>query len=418
MGTTRPVPGGVRALERALYHRRLLLLKSLWRRVTDPSSELSAAARATFARHWLVLERAEAHAPEAVRATLAYPTVGTRLVRALGAADGGEFATELGQFGAIAAAAALRSGCPAELTLPAPGGSLTLPGVGTVPCPGGEFTLRPGARRGARRLRRLPGGTARLDDLDPYRVPQGAPGLRATVAEERQPSGAGPWDHRWTTAMALLRAVDQRRAEEVAALTRCVIPLAPPSTPARPAEPPGRAEAPTPPARPPVHPAQHGARTGSRSATLRAAPGAVLSVLPASGEVLAEVLVHEIQHSKLAVLCDLLPLYRPGGAAHYRVPWRSDPRPVGAVLQGAYAHLAMADLWHRVGHARGARGTGAAEVAVRRERCRAYVGEALRTLLESDELTEAGREFTGGMRREYRRLGRPRTRELPHHHRT
>ncbi|MCE0446255.1 HEXXH motif-containing putative peptide modification protein [Streptomyces tricolor] len=116
-------------------------------------------------------------------------------------------------------------------------------------------------------------------------------------------------------AHALLAATHPARAAETLALVRAVVPLAPSAGGA-----------------PPV------------SATVRTAPGAALAQLPADRRELAELLVHETHHTKLAVLDELVPLWRPGGSLH-RVGWRRDPRPVPGVLQGAYAHLALLDLW-------------------------------------------------------------------------
>ncbi len=59
-------------------------------------------------------------------------------------------------------------------------------------------------------------------------------------------------------------------------------------------------------------------------------------------------LVHEVQHSKLAVLGGVVRLDHESAEAVFRVGWRSDPRPLGAVVQGTYAHLALADLWGRL----------------------------------------------------------------------
>src|SRR5581483_2105026 len=57
-------------------------------------------------------------------------------------------------------------------------------------------------------------------------------------------------------------------------------------------------------------------------------------------------LVHEFQHGKLAAAQDLLPLYDPGDASVYYAPWRPDPRPLGGLLQGIYAHLGIAQFWN------------------------------------------------------------------------
>ncbi|MQY13662.1 hypothetical protein SRB5_38120 [Streptomyces sp. RB5] len=131
----------------------------------------------------------------------------------------------------------------------------------------------------------------------------------------------------------------------------------------------------------------------------------MLCVPPEDVPAFAALLVHEIQHSKLAVLFDAMPLYRRGGTARHRVAWRADPRPVHAVLQGTYAHLGLADLWHRVALrddlAPSARNTARA----RREGYREQVGAALALLRETGELTPEGTAFSRGMAHHHAALG-------------
>lgn len=364
-----------------VHHHRLLLLKSLHERVSAEQDTLPAAALRDFAAHWALLERAERHSRRGTRRALAYPTVGSRLVRALYAREPETFRAGLALTGQIAAAAALRSGCAFDLVLPAPEGELALPGIGGYDCPAGELRLKADADADARpepaRVpARLPGGDTVLDDVDPFHAPPGG-GLSQLPAAHTG-SASEWWAPLWREAMDLLFAADPQRAREVAALTRCLVPLA-------------------------VNP------DGSRdpySATLRAAPGAVLTTPPEDAAALAEVLVHEIQHTKLAVLCDLTPLYRSGGPAVHKVPWRTDPRPVGGLLQGTFAHLALADLWHRMA---GIRRTGVPASARRaalsrhRDYCE-QVAEVLPELAESAELTDNGREFVSGMTVHHGRL--------------
>ncbi|MBT2387559.1 HEXXH motif-containing putative peptide modification protein, partial [Streptomyces sp. ISL-11] len=178
-----------------------------------------------------------------------------------------------------------------------------------------------------------------------------------------------PWARRWRAALELLRAVDPPRAAEAAALVRCLVPLA-----------------------------RDGAYVPKVSATFRAAPGAVLTTLPETAADLAAVLVHETQHSKLSVLHDLLPLHHARPHAAYRVAWRSDPRPLAGVLQGTYAHLALADFWARAGAGAALPPAERRDARHRADSYRRQVAEALAVLLESSELTPAGGEFARGMR--------------------
>ena len=380
IGGTRTRPGDIAAHLQVVHNHRMLQLKSLYERVRTERDSLPVAALRDFAEHWALLEQAERYDPLSARHALAYPTVGSRLVRALHAREPEAFRAELALTGQIAAAVALRSGCAFELVLPAPQGELALPGIGGFDCPTGELRLNADSLQEPARVQApLAGEDTVLDDIDPCHMPPGE-GLSRLPAAHTGTAGER-WAPMWREAMSLMFAADPQRAREVAALTRCLVPLEP---------------RPTPP----------GGPDDLYSATLRAAPGAVLTTPVGDTAALAEVLVHEIQHTKLSVLCDLTPLYRSGGPAVHKVPWRADPRPTGGVLQGAYAHLALADLWHRIS---GTRHTGAPVPARRgaRKRCRNYweqVAEVLPALADSPELTDNGKELVSGMVAYHKRL--------------
>ncbi|MBB5117010.1 aKG-HExxH-type peptide beta-hydroxylase [Streptomyces eurocidicus] len=400
LARTRAEPEDLALLLRGLHSRRLVLLKSLLTRLDRDPGAIPAPARALFERHWRLLERTEARHPDAVRDTLDYPAVGNWLARTLAAEDGPALARGLGRLGAVAAAAALRAGGGFGVTLPAHDGRITLPGIGTLAVRAPTARLTAGARTarltagghragpvlllaggrvtgagpGWRGLRRLPGtagAAVRLDDLDPYRAPPEGVGRAALPPAPRAETRHQPWARRWRGALALLRATDPGRAAEAAALVRCLVPLA--------------------------RTGPHGHRP-KVSATFRAAPGAVLTTLPDTAADLAAVLVHETQHSKLSVLHDLLPLHRPAPAAAYRVPWRSDLRPLAGVLQGAYAHLALADFWTRAAAGTALPPAARGEARIRGDSYRRQVAATLPLLLESSELTTTGQEFTEGMR--------------------
>ena len=81
-----------------------------------------------------------------------------------------------------------------------------------------------------------------------------------------------------------------------------------------------------------------------RASTARHAFGSVASA-PAAPAELAVIIVHEFQHGKLGALLDLIDLFDPADPATLRVGWRPDPRPIEGVLQGVYAHAAVADIW-------------------------------------------------------------------------
>ncbi|MFB7502508.1 aKG-HExxH-type peptide beta-hydroxylase [Streptomyces broussonetiae] len=404
LATTRPAPAGTVALRAALHARRMLLLKALLVRAEREGGLLAPAARSRFETDWALLERAEHADPVAVRALLDYPMTGAWLTAALAAPRGPAWEGQLARLGGVTLAAAVRAGCAVSGEWAVPSGVLVLPGLGVLRCPSGRVLVdgdprlvrigdgagrtevllarggpggRPvGSGTGWSGLCALPGSAVLLDDLDPHRVPAHGIGPEALPAAGRPQSTPGRWAERWRAARALLAAVDPGRVAETGTVLRAVVPLAPS----------GRRHGPP------------------MSATLRAAPGALLSQLPGEADRLAEVLVHETQHTKLAALHELVPLYRPGGA-RYRVGWRTDPRPVPGVLHGAYAHLALADLWRRA--RAGPAGTDDWRTRAGRQFEVSWdqVGEALSILRESDELTFTGREFVQEMERRHTDLG-------------
>ncbi|MDJ1135262.1 aKG-HExxH-type peptide beta-hydroxylase [Streptomyces iconiensis] len=390
-GDARPAAEDTALLRDGLHSTRLLLLKTLLTRAERET--VSPRAIRAFRDHWSLLERAEAHDPGAARETLGYPAVGAWLVAALDAFEPEAFEAALSDLGAVAATAASRAGLESDATLPVRHGALTLPGLGggvtsapaihvrvTHEGPRLRAERRPGEAEGAdgscgwRPLSGLPGGVGVLDDRDPYLCAGGdlagfSPVHLRTSRETR------PWLEVWEAALGLLRETDPERAAEVAGLVRALVPVV-------------REEA-----------------AGPVSATCWSAPWAVLTTLPGTAEEMAEVLVHEVQHSKLAVLGDLVTLHHGDREAVYSVGWRTDPRPLGAMLQGAYAHLALADLWGRIAARDGVPARSRRTARLRCAEYREQVADALTLLLGSDQLTSEGREFVEGMRRRHGRLG-------------
>jgi HEXXH motif-containing protein len=362
----------------------------------------------------------------AVRTLLLHPFIGPwarGTLRALGAGTGPgadrdprEPARALAHFGSLAAVAAARSGLPYAVRLTAHDGVLTLPSLGSLRTGGsgsGDTEVRVVHRRGRLTLRRpgeadvavhlqsgagawseaaawtsaytLPGlvpGSAAvpLDDLDPYRTARGGP---------RPDTLSGPvtlddadrkhWLHTWSGTAAALGLGGERRLAEAVTLLRCLVPLS---------APPGSVP---------------GGAGGSCSGTRREAFGAVLSSAPATATAFAATLVHEIQHTKLAALSDMVTLHHAGPEARHFAPWRPDPRPYDGLLQGAYSHLALADFFQR--------NALAATLPARRDaawtqhaRYQEQVGAVLPALVGSSDLTVRGRQFVDRMVEVHERL--------------
>ncbi|MBT2544043.1 radical SAM protein [Streptomyces sp. ISL-44] len=357
LASTEPCTEGTRLVRDVRRSKRLVLLRA----VLDAAPGARAGETAD---HWALLEEAERHDPGAVRDVLHYPATGVwaeETLRRLHAPYG--LPPDLGHLGALAVAAALRSGLAFTHTLRPLHGRLVLPTLGLLrpdrpgPLALTERSWDPG-HPATLPLHTLPGGRTALDDLDPYRAP--GPDRPAPVRPARRltPKGHKRWDTQWAGALTLLERYDTARAEETVQLLRSVVPLA----------------------------------GGSRSsgATLPSAAGSVLARAQAP-PALAATLVHEVQHGKLTALADVLTLHTADRTPRYWAPWRADPRPLEGLLHGAYAHLALAGYWQRAA-LYGARGAWAQHA-----RSRAQVAAVLPVLRAHDRLTSAGREFTDAM---------------------
>lgn len=292
---------------------------------------------------------------------------------------------------APATASASGSAASADAPAPAPAAGTPAPAAGTALTP----TLRPAPTpRRTVEIRRGPDGVWRsaddgwrpvralhapdrtpvlIDDADPYRDDDGHSGPYALAALDRlDDAGHARWRTAWQDAQPWLRLGDGVRAREAAALLDAFVPLG-------------------------------GSPTAQCSATKHDAFGALLTTVPRSGVELAATLVHELQHAKLLALSGVTPLHTAGDRAVYWAPWRRDPRPFDGLLQGAYAHLALADFHLAVA-------TATADPAVRDTawadhcRCRQQVGAALPQLQGSGRLTPHGRALVGAMSAHHARM--------------
>ncbi|MER5322756.1 HEXXH motif domain-containing protein [Streptosporangium roseum] len=382
--------GGVtaaRLLAATQYSKHVLLVRGVVDTARATGHPQAGAAR----RGYDLLTAVQAGHPEAVDAVLRYPSVGAwarHTVRRL--SDPGAPAVPA-QLGALAAAAALRAGTACTVEVPVTDGVITLPSVGQVLVPGGAAgaTIRcspagaevvgegfrielpasavssgadaPGwrplraltAEAGGRRLRVL------VDDLDPYRMP-GSAALSGRLNATRLAYWQSTLDSAWELLVRHHTAV----AGETATVVSVLAPMAP----------------------------ENG---GQSSASSRETFGCVALSEPLDGCSLAVTLAHEVQHAKLSALLDVVTLLAPDDGSRHYAPWRDDPRPLGGLLQGAYAYLGVTEFWRRQrAHEKGkAAVLASAEFAQWREAARMVCG----TLAGSGRLTEAGEIFVTGM---------------------
>ncbi|MER5795284.1 HEXXH motif domain-containing protein [Streptomyces sp. NPDC001980] len=411
-------PEAVGFLERGERARRLLLLRTLLDGLGPVPTPLSSASEA-----WRVLKDAAERAPGPVDGLLLAPATGgwiAHLLRRLhGSAEGPPLWAEAGYLCSLAISAALLAGTEADLLVPLTDGALRLPGLGMARLAGGESGVSVGRARAGRGELTLECGTAEvpstpapltirpatapltgtgshrtapapswlplrtlthftpsgpvaipLDDLDPYRdLDDPLPPTRLDHAE------AEAWQRLFEEAAVVLGESGGTGPGRLdPARIRAVVPF-------------GRTSI-----QPPASP------TVQVSASSGDAFGAMVIARPSSAFALAETLVHEFQHSKLAALLHLFPLIDDDREERYYAPWRADPRHLTGLLHGAYAFTGVAGFWRdRLSSApdAGAAETAGYHFALRRLQSRLVV----RTLLTSGRLTLQGRALVTGLAR-------------------
>ncbi|MFJ5233285.1 FxsB family cyclophane-forming radical SAM/SPASM peptide maturase [Kitasatospora sp. NPDC088391] len=328
---------------------------------------------------WQLVAETDRRAPAALDAVLAHPYTRAWAVHCLG----GDGRADLGGLAELAAAAALRARSEFELLLPVRSGWLHLPTLGRLRLDGrAEAVLRGDAeglhcdgqtvrwdRPGDDRwqpVRRvvLPGWALALEDTDPQRDSHQWPAA-GRLAEAELLDWTGALREAWE----LLGRDLPEYAAGIAAGLGTVTPLAP------------------------------GTDGRDISAAARQAFGAVGIARPSTSPVLALLLAHEFQHVKLGAVLDLYDLYDQEDRQLYYAPWRPDPRPLEGLLQGTYAHLAVAAYWaSRVRTFDGIRGDAAAAARLQLATWRAHTAAAIGTLAGSGSLTPLGLRFAEGMR--------------------
>src|SRR6185437_9429257 len=321
----------------------------------------SGNASGAFTAGWDLLTKLDRSARAAVEEVLAHPYVRAWAERCL--RPGAQEPTDMGHLASVAAAAAIRSGTFAELEA-----TLTSDGTGAfeVRTASAKWRVAPPAAEPTpdwEPVRELHAGdfTVRLEDTDPFRDCHAWPATgRLTDAE------AAAWQAQFTEAWQLIERSYPQYAPGIAAGLTTLLPLA--------NDEPGR----------------------KISAVARQAFGAVAAALPASGADLALLIIHEFQHVKLGGVYDLYDLYDRTDQRLFFAPWRQDPRPVGALLQGTYAHIGVTDYWRLRRHQ--VTGPGALAAAEQFALWRLMTAEAIETLAGSGALTPLGARFVDGMR--------------------
>ncbi|MEU1189642.1 HEXXH motif-containing putative peptide modification protein [Streptomyces sp. NPDC005859] len=415
--------------------RRLLLLRAVLDAAQGADAAICPPAEKSRLRDdWALLSEADragradrARGPaggvaaSSARARLLYPLTGPWALTCLrgldpverppAPQDARELRRAVAHFSALAATAAARAGIPFTAELTAHDGVLHLPSLGTLhTATAGDTAVRAVHARNRLTLRRpdapdvtvflehgcgawsgalswtsahalpglVPGAPPMpLDDLAPYRSVRDDPRHRALSAPTTLDDPERKrWLQAWSGTAAALRSGGERRVAEAQALLRCLVPLEMPPD----AEGPGESD-------------------GGCSATRRDAFGALLCSTPPSPVAFAATLVHELQHAKLAALSDLTTLHQAGSEARYFAPWRPDPRPFDGLLQGAYAHLGLADFFQR--RALTADPAHRESAWAQHARYRAQVGATLPALVGSPHLTVRGRRFVDSMAAAY-----------------
>ncbi len=354
--------------------KRQMLVFDLVRRARTAGGEI----RDTADRVSDLILAAEEKAPEAVRAVVAHPQVDLWAMRCRQLFEHGDragLADHFGYFPALGAAAAVLAGISFAIRVPVVSGCVALPTLGaahgldsdevTVRGDGAGVTFDGGSRNWTPvrnvDLRPAGGPLLAIEDVDRYRDSYpwpAAPRLSRAAFDRLSAACQQAWGI----------VVDNHPgyAAGAAAMLRALVPLAAP-------------------------------REGEDfSASNRRTCGAAGIAPPADPAALALLMLHECQHMKLGALLDLVDLCEPTAhPARYRVGWRTDPRPVEAVLQGAYAHVAVTEVWRARRHTSSSPRRAEFEYAY----WRAQTTAAVDALLASDELTGHGLTFGQGLAR-------------------
>jgi uncharacterized protein len=357
--------GAVRQLAAAQYSKHLILILGV-REAAPPGDRFAVPG-------YQLLSEVQRKAPAAAEAVISYPSVGSWALRTL-RGDQAMPGAIPGRLSAVAAAAAIKAGLPAQIEVPAVDGRVVLPALGSAAANGSAALVRTSPPEvcsaglrvavgqdapGWLGLREIQVGPLRVlvDDLDPFRMPA-ADGLASRLSVPEIDDMTAVLREAWPL-------LDPVAAGEIATAVRVIVPYVAP-------------------------------RSGHVSSSSPETFGTVAMSAQRDRYTCAATLVHETQHLKLSALLDLVRLTLPDDGSRYYAPWRTDPRPASSLLQGAYAFLGVSGFWRRQRQSVG-------DDAVRRRadaefaRWRAAAATVVRTLRSSDRLTAAGQDFTAEM---------------------
>jgi HEXXH motif-containing protein len=378
--------GFIRRLRAAELSKHKLLLEAVRRTAVDALSRDDEAVLAAALR---TLGDVHARAPAVAEAVLVQPHVGGWAVDCLDRLANGGFGREdLGYLAALAAVAGIRANVRFDAAILVRKGRAGFPGLGVLALPGahGWASVRSDASEVTvtcgRRAVRLPADLAAQNDhwVPVQRVQVETDGLVLDAAidcDDRflhrfgarvrplAPSDHNGWRDQVRDGWSLLARYHPATARAIGTGPVTLVPLAEPV---------------------PGH---------SYSATSGWTFGAIAATRPVDGLSMAVTLVHEFHHLVLGAVEDVVSLAGQDSRTLCYAPWRDDPRPVGGLLQGVYAHLAMIQFWRR--H----RAAGPLEHRRRAEnelaRWRTVTFEAARTLVAAPDLTAAGRTVAKSM---------------------
>jgi uncharacterized protein len=375
-------PEAIRELTARRYRKHAVLFRGVL-----AAGQSGGAERARLIRQgYDLLAEIQRHHPEAAKRTILYPSVGAwalRVVRAHRNGVGFPGAYPDGM-GAVAATAAILAGFPSEIEVAISGKAVMLPSLGAADVDGQVAVVR-NAEGGAevlsagrsvkvpadpyedgpgwRGLRRVQTGSldVLIDDIDPFRMPSSA-----DLSPRLSADDLGRLSAALRSAWPILEEFHPGVAAEVAEAVTVIVPLI-------------------------------SARGGRVSSSSSATFGAVGLSEPSDPYWCAETFAHEIQHLKLSALLDIVPMTLPDNGRRYYAPWREDPRPIGGLVQGAYAFLGVSAFWRR--QRRSVNGALRLRADSEFARWREATGRGIETLQSSERLTPAGADFVRGMAR-------------------